>query len=521
MALLFDPGFAAHGLAQFFLSFVSRFATHANSKLLLLLRTFWDAENHCRHEAVRSITQTTCFGQAKHIASGQDYWIHWSNLHKTRRDMASTISADEYLEGHVTTANVSVLFDATDTAGFGSTLVDLIAGLLLTFISLVEQILIFLVIAMDSRLQTPSNYFVVSLAIADFLLTIFSLPLVATTYLHKQRVPRVVCELWAILDFGTTFVSIHTILFVSIERYRSIRDPLKHRATFTARRMIIWLIGIWILDITFWGALVIPTQEIYRKEEYGNLCIIYFMYESHFGPLLMGADIVLSVAVTIFAYVLIYFIVRRSGTIKSQNYQVPVTKGENTDSWSGSESTVSTIVGKVPSAQNLPSSESTLSTSAGDMVQVKSEKRKSEVPTGRVKNDRNLKTLRTIALLLAVFTICWLPMGIQTLIYGITGKLEDNLVGTISMWLTFCNSVLNPICYSIGNRKFRETLTKILCLRCRQKWQKFLTVRECVCCQLTALRCQKITKPCHEIHCEWSSRQSVSCVKTSVAVVNF
>ena len=55
-------------------------------------------------------------------------------------------------------------------------LTNLIAGTLMTLITFFGQILVFIVVSKDARLRTPSNYFIVSLALADFLISIISMP---------------------------------------------------------------------------------------------------------------------------------------------------------------------------------------------------------------------------------------------------------------------------------------------------------------------------------------------------------
>ena len=46
----------------------------------------------------------------------------------------------------------------------------------MTLITFFGQIMVFIVVAKDPRLRTPSSYFIVSLATADFLISIISMP---------------------------------------------------------------------------------------------------------------------------------------------------------------------------------------------------------------------------------------------------------------------------------------------------------------------------------------------------------
>ena len=46
----------------------------------------------------------------------------------------------------------------------------------MTIITFFGQIMVFIVVAKDPRLRSPGNYFIVSLATADFLISIVSMP---------------------------------------------------------------------------------------------------------------------------------------------------------------------------------------------------------------------------------------------------------------------------------------------------------------------------------------------------------
>ncbi len=95
----------------------------------------------------------------------------------------------------------------------------------------------------------------------------------------------------------------------------------------------------------------------------------------------------------------------------------------------------------------------------GESVSVAQQK----TQTDSAKDDaKDKKAIRTIALLLVVFTMCWLPIS-----FGfITTAYEANVNGYFLVtcyWLGYLNSTLNPVCYAIGNPNFRETLFRVFC----------------------------------------------------------
>ena len=327
-----------------------------------------------------------------------------------------------------------------------------VIGSIMTVITLCGQILVFLTVFYDKRLQTPTNYYIISLACADFLISILSMPVwTIYTTLNYWPFSQLLCDLWNSLDYALCLISIHTIVFISVERYRSVSNPLKHKVYLTSKRMRMYLIGIWITDLSLWTFFIFITQHFYAQIRDPKDCSVGYLTEPalaiSFGTLMLTFPVL----VTAIIYIFIYRIAQRAGVM---NVKMSKSKSESslTDSvdWP-SEGTISATTVSLDKKSN---------TKEKDGNRTKSIKNTS---TKGNKEDKERKAVKTIALLLVTFAICWLPLGSVFTAEGIVpGYLNISWL-IAGYWLGYANSMLNPVCYAIGNPFFRESLSKYLC----------------------------------------------------------
>jgi hypothetical protein len=76
------------------------------------------------------------------------------------------------------------------------------------------------------------------------------------------------------------------------------------------------------------------------------------------------------------------------------------------------------------------------------------------------------KTLTVLLVVLGCFIVCWLPFFIFLTTQGLCTSCAMTPKAFHSVrWLGWCNSILNPVLYSIFNRDFREAFKRIIFCR--------------------------------------------------------
>ena len=99
------------------------------------------------------------------------------------------------------------------------------------------NLLVIVSFKMDVQLQTVSNYFLLSLSVADLTIGLVSMPLYSV-YLLMNYWPLgpIVCDAWLSLDYTMSNASVANLLLISFDRYFSVTRPLTYRARRTSTR---------------------------------------------------------------------------------------------------------------------------------------------------------------------------------------------------------------------------------------------------------------------------------------------
>ncbi|KAH8407764.1 hypothetical protein KR222_001997 [Zaprionus bogoriensis] len=167
---------------------------------------------------------------------------------------ASTVPTSTYAGGVPVPAET----DTIDANNYWALL-----ALVLVFGTAAGNILVCLAIAWERRLQNVTNYFLMSLAITDLMVAVLVMPLGILT-LVKGHFPLSSehCLTWICLDVLFCTASIMHLCTISVDRYLSLRYPMRFGRNKTRRRVTLKIVFVWLLSI----AMSLPLSLMYSKD---------------------------------------------------------------------------------------------------------------------------------------------------------------------------------------------------------------------------------------------------------------
>lgn len=121
------------------------------------------------------------------------------------------------------------------------------AELVIAFLSTAGNVLVCAAVGLNRKLRTVTNYFLVSLAVADICVGAIAIPCAILTDVGLPRQHLHLCLLTLSVLITFTQSSIFSLLAVAVERYVAIFMPLRYCALMTPRNAALVILATWLL----------------------------------------------------------------------------------------------------------------------------------------------------------------------------------------------------------------------------------------------------------------------------------
>ncbi|KAJ0011594.1 hypothetical protein NQD34_012569 [Periophthalmus magnuspinnatus] len=310
----------------------------------------------------------------------------------------------------------------------------------------------------DKSLRRQCNYYFLNLAISDFLVGAFCIPVyIPYTLTGRWTLGRGLCKLWLVMDYLLCSASAFNIVLISYDRFLSVTRAVSYRARQSkTHQAIIKMAAVWVLAFVLYGpAIILWELVVGRSRVPKDECFAEFYYSWYF---LLSASTLeffspfISVA---FFNLSIYLSIRRrrlhwrNTQLHLQNSEQASAQGEGlplSQTWG----TNLAVRGSVHSQNSSPS--------LGKMDSSGSR----TLHPSRLSRDR--KIAKSLAVIVCVFAICWAPYTLLMIIRAACrGRCIPHHLYEVTFWLLWLNSAINPFLYPLCHSSFRRAFGKILC----------------------------------------------------------
>ncbi|NWX04595.1 HRH3 protein, partial [Caloenas nicobarica] len=149
---------------------------------------------------------------------------------------------------------------------------------LLALVTTLGNILVIFAFIMDRNLRHRSNYFFLNLAISDFAVGAFCMPLyIPYSLTGKWHLGRGACKLWLLMDYLLCTASVFNIVLISYDRFLSVTKAVSYRAQRgITSNPVIKMVATWVFAfllycpaILFWehvaGRSVVAADQCYAE----------------------------------------------------------------------------------------------------------------------------------------------------------------------------------------------------------------------------------------------------------------
>jgi muscarinic acetylcholine receptor M3 len=139
----------------------------------------------------------------------------------------------------------------------------------------------------NKKLRTITNYFLISLACADLMIGIVSIPIASVYFITDKWLPGpLVCDLWLSLDYTLSNASVANLLLISLDRYFSLTRPIVYRASRTGRKVRVTIAFSWIMSAVLWTPFILFFNSKKPMRNESTECRVEFLYTNQYITLI-------------------------------------------------------------------------------------------------------------------------------------------------------------------------------------------------------------------------------------------
>uniref|UniRef100_A0A670I3W8 Histamine H3 receptor n=1 Tax=Podarcis muralis TaxID=64176 RepID=A0A670I3W8_PODMU len=316
---------------------------------------------------------------------------------------------------------------------------------LLIVATVVGNALVMLAFVVDSSLRTQNNYFLLNLAISDFLVGAFCIPLYVPYVLTgRWTFGRSFCKLWLVVDYLLCTTSVFNIVLISYDRFLSVTRAVSYRAQQGDTKQAVFKMAmVWVLAFLLYGPAIISWEYISGRSIIPDgECYAEFFYNWYFLITASTIEFFTPFISVAFFNLSIYLNIQRR--TKARLDVVHEAQNQNF----------------VEEIEMSPEAQLSMKCCKWELT-------------------RDKKVAKSLAVIVGIFGLCWAPYTLLMIIRAAChGHCVPEYWYETSFWLLWVNSAINPVLYPLCHHSFRRAFVKLLCPK-KLKIQPHSSLQKC------------------------------------------
>ncbi|XP_048843540.1 5-hydroxytryptamine receptor 7-like [Brienomyrus brachyistius] len=316
---------------------------------------------------------------------------------------------------------------------------------MLTVLTICGNLLVVISVCFVKKLRQPSNYLIVSLAVADLSVALAVMPFVSITDLIGGQwiFGKFFCNVFIAMDVMCCTASILTLCVISIDRYLGITKPLTYPMRQSGRCMAKIILSVWLLS----ASITLPPLFGWAQNVNDNkVCLI----SQDVGYTIYSTAVAFYIPMSVM--LIMYHRIYRAAKVSAAKHNIAgFPRPEEEDS----VDCVSAALKLHKEAEECSSFSQLLRADRRNISVFK----------------REQKAATTLGIVVGAFSVCWLPFFVlstaRPFICGVRCSCVPLWVERTLLWLGYANSLINPFIYAFFNRDLRTTYRNLL--RCRYR----------------------------------------------------
>uniref|UniRef100_H3CM50 Dopamine receptor D4a n=1 Tax=Tetraodon nigroviridis TaxID=99883 RepID=H3CM50_TETNG len=349
----------------------------------------------------------------------------------------------------------------------------LVVGVLLIVVIICGNLLVCLSVLTEKALKTTTNYFIVSLAVADLMLAVLVLPLFVYSEFQDGvwTLSTAVCDYLMTMDVMLCTASIFNLCAISIDRFIAVLIPLNYNRKHVDLRQAVLLSATWILALAVASPIMFGINNVPARDpgecklENGDY-VLYSSVCSFFIPC----------PIMLLLYCGMFRGLRRWEEARKAKLRNSIQACRKLQEAAATLPPLASlppplppIIEKEPTEtldemSGLPSPDPAFPSSEYKDAPVAAVQLRRDQIRKRAKiNSRERKAMKVLPVVVGAFLFCWTPFFV---LHALRARCLDCHIPAALMsvvtWLGYVNSALNPVIYTIFNTEFRNLFKKLL-----------------------------------------------------------